>query len=54
MIALVFVICLVIYAICFWQAFGELEPPRGATSNKSTRSRVDVDEAIVRRERRMS
>jgi hypothetical protein len=51
MIALAFAFCLIIYAICFWLAFGELEQPQGAISSQSRHSRVGVDKAVVQRER---
>jgi hypothetical protein len=54
MIALAFVFSLIIYAICFWQAFGELERPRRAISSQSRSSDVGVDEAVVQRDGRAS
>jgi hypothetical protein len=47
MIALVFALCLVIYAIRFWLAFGELERPPSAIGSQSSNSRVGVDNAVV-------
>jgi hypothetical protein len=49
MIALAFALCLIIYAICFWLAFGELERPPGAISSQLSNSRVGVDKAVVQR-----
>lgn len=54
MIAFAFVLCLIIYAICFWLAFGELERPQGAISSQSGSSDVGVDKAVVRRDGRAS
>ncbi len=42
MIAFVFVLCLVVYAVCFWLAFGELEGRSGAASNQSRSSGLGV------------
>jgi len=50
MIAFAFVLCLVVYAICFWFAFGELERPRGAIRSQSRSS--GVAKAAVRRDSR--
>lgn len=50
MIALAFTLCLVIYAICFWLTFGELEQSRGAISSQSGSFRVGVDRAVVQRD----
>ena len=54
MIAFAFVLCLIIYAICFWLAFGELERPQGAISSQSGSSDVGVDKAVPRRDGRAS
>lgn len=54
MIALVFVLCFIIYAICVWLAFGELEQPRGAISSQPSSSGVGVDKAVVQRDGRAS
>ncbi len=40
MIALAFVICLVIYAICFWLTFGELERAPSVSSSRSRDARL--------------
>jgi hypothetical protein len=54
MIALVFAICLAVFAICFWHAFGELDPPRGGIGNQSSSLGVGVDQAVAKRDGRSS
>jgi uncharacterized membrane protein len=54
MIALAFIVCLIVYAICFWLAFDELERPQGAITSESSSSSVGVDKVVVRRNRRAS
>jgi hypothetical protein len=50
MIALVFVFCLIIYAICFWLTFGELERSQGAIRRQSSSSGVAVDKTVMHRD----
>jgi hypothetical protein len=54
MIAFVFAISLGIFAICFWRAFGELDPPRGVIGKTSSSLGVGVGEAIAKRDGRAS
>jgi uncharacterized membrane protein len=54
MIALAFIVCLIVYAICFWLAFDELERPQGAITSESSNSSVGVDKVVVRRDHRAS
>lgn len=48
MIALAFVLCLIVYAICFWLAFGELEQRPGAISSQS--GGASVGSSVVQRD----
>jgi hypothetical protein len=50
MIALAFVFCLIIYAICFWLTFGELERSQGAIRRQSSSSGVAVDKTVMHRD----